>query len=128
MATVVLQGPTIAAGASMSSILNVQSGGIYRVIMPPLWTGAVITFCISYNGTDFYDAYDRGGNEIVMRCIPMSMIPIGEYLFYIHSVKIRSGTHSEPVIQKEQRMFQVVLDNKQTMLMDAQTHVPQRVK
>jgi len=113
MAMLVLTGPTISKGKSLSNILNVTSGGIYRVVMPPLWTkAAVITFQLSYDGVDFYNVYDRSGEETAMRCIQQSVVPIGEYLFYIHSLKIRSGTHREPVVQEEDRVFKVVLETK----------------
>ena len=113
MAMVVLDGPTIAAGESLSSILNVQSGGIYRIMMPPVWTTtAPITFQLSYNGVDFYNVFERTGSEVVMKCHAQSVVPIGEYLFYIHSVRIRSGTWREPVIQEQDAAFKVVLETK----------------
>ena len=88
MAMVVLNGPTIAAGDSLSDILNVSSGGIYRVMMPPVWAApALITFQLSYNGIDFYNVYNREGNEEYMKCVRGSVVPIGEYLFtYTHCV------------------------------------------
>jgi hypothetical protein len=113
MAMQVLIGPTIAAGQSLSNILNVSSGGIYRIIMPDKWTEAApITFQLSYDGVKFYNVYDRNGGEIIMKCIQESVVPIGEYLFYIHSVKIRSGTHREPIVQNEDAVFGVVLETK----------------
>ena len=51
MAMLVLTGPTILAGDTLSNILNVSSGGIYRIMMPDVWTTpAPITFQLSYNG------------------------------------------------------------------------------
>jgi hypothetical protein len=113
MAMLVLDGPTIAAGESLSNILNVTSGGIYRIMMPMVWTPAPITFQLSYNGIDFYNVADRGGAEITMACQAGAVVPIGEYLFYIHSVKIRSGGIRKPVIQEQDAMFRVVLETKQ---------------
>lgn len=113
MSMSVRTGPTIAAGQSLSNILNVSSGGIYRIVMPDEWTDAAdITFQLSYDGTKFYNVYDRNGVEVVMKCVQQSVVPIGEYLFYIHSVRIRSGTHREPIVQKAARVFHVVLETK----------------
>lgn len=109
----VLTGPVIEAGQSLSNALNVTSGGIYRIIMPDEWDNtAPITFQLSYDGTDFYNVYDIGGTEANVRCIQQSVVPFGEYLAYIHSLKIRSGTVRQPIIQNETRTFKVVLDTK----------------
>lgn len=118
MATHVLVGPTIAAGESLSNVLIVQSGGIYRIMMPNDWTNpASITFQLSYDGIQFYNVCDRLGKEIVMGCERNSVVPIGEYLFYIHSCKIRSGTMREPVVQEAERVFNVVLETKAALEM-----------
>jgi hypothetical protein len=113
MAVLVLDGPTIMAGQSLSNVLNVSSGGIYRIMMPPVWTTtAPITFQLSYDGVEFYNVLDRAGQEVVMGCQAQSVVPIGEYLFYIHSVKIRSGTIRKPVVQEQDATFKVVLETK----------------
>ena len=113
MAMQVLIGPVIAAGESLSAPLNVSSGGVYRIVMPVVWTdNAPISCQLSYNGIDFYNVYDREGDEVIMRCVQQSVVPIGEYLFYIHSVKIRSGTFRQPVTQDEARTFGIVLETK----------------
>lgn len=112
MAMIVIAGPIIAAGDSLSGILNVSSGGVYRIVMPIDWTSAVVTFQLSYDGVEFYNVYDRDGNEISMKCVQQSVVPIGEYLFYIHSLKIRSGTHRDPVKQANTVSFKVVLETK----------------
>jgi hypothetical protein len=126
MAMLVLQGPTIAAGASLSDALNVTSGGIYRIVMPMKWTNsAPITFQLSYDGVDFYNVCDRDGKEIQMACNQMSVVPIGEYLFYIHSVKIRSGTMRQPVVQLEAAAFKIVLETK--ALFEQATEQPRSV-
>jgi hypothetical protein len=113
MSMQVLNGPTISAGLALSNALNVSSGGIYRIVMPKQWTDpASITFQLSYDGVDFYDVFDRDGGEVIMKCVPMSVVPIGEYLFYIHSVKIRSGTRRSPIIQLQDAAFKIVLETK----------------
>jgi hypothetical protein len=112
----VLTGPVIAAGQSLSSPLQVTSGGIYRILMPQDgWTQAQLTFQLSYNGTNFYDVCDREGNEIIINCNPGSVVPLGEYLKYMHTLKIRSGTSKAPVIQTGQRTFGIVLDTKEAV-------------
>lgn len=121
MAMMVLIGPTIAAGENISNALNVSSGGVYRIVMPNVWTSAVITFQLSYDGNEFYNVYDRDGNETLMRCEPMSVVPIGEYLFYIHSLKIRSGTRREPVAQPLAAVFKVILETKAPTAWNAHT-------
>lgn len=126
MAMVVLVGPTIAAGENLSNALNVNSGGVYRIVMPNVWESAVITFQLSYDGNEFYNVYDRTGVEVSMRCEPQSVVPIGEYLFYIHSVKIRSGTRREPVVQPLAAVFKVILETKAPTAWNA--HADEKVK
>ena len=112
MAISIIAGPVINANQSLSNAVNVTSGGIFRLIMPPAWDKADITLQLSYDGVGFYNAYDKSGNEIVVPCIAGSIVALDDYSKYVHSLKIRSGTFRTPVAQTQSRSFTLVLDTK----------------
>ena len=112
----VLIGPTIAAGTSLSNALNINAGLLYRIIMPALWTPAKITFQLSQDGIDFYDAYGLNGKEIVLQPIRNTIVTFGGYIMQTHSIKIRSGTTRVPVVQTLPRVFKLVIDTQASVL------------
>ena len=109
---VILQGPTIKAGDSLSDALTVSSGNIFRVIMPDDWNTAILTMQISMDGTNYYDVFDEFGKEFTMPCVPNSIIPLSRYLMTIAGLKIRSGFGRSPVKQSADRVFGIVIDTR----------------
>ena len=126
MPAVVLVGPTIALGASLSNVRAVNTGAVFRLITPDDWTPASVTFQLSMDGTNFYDVFDTDGNELVLPIRPKSIIPFGNYLLAIHSLKIRSGTQRAPVVQAAARVFSIVLDTSNQLQPVIQSDVPTR--
>ena len=108
----VLSGPVIRAGESLSESLEVTAGNVYSIMMPDEWDSADITLQISMDGVKFYNVYDEAGKELVMPCVPKSIVPLGRYLMYAHSIKIRSGALAsrDPVVQSATRAFGIVID------------------
>jgi hypothetical protein len=107
-----LNGPTIAINTSLSSPLTISGGNLFRLITPPEWTPAAITFQISYDSTNYYNVYTKECKELVLPITAAACIVFGAYFQEIVSMKIRSGTMREPIVQLQQRTFSVVLNTK----------------
>jgi hypothetical protein len=56
MPLVVINGPTIAAGESLSDAVDLSAGGIVRLVTPDDWTSANITFEVSNTAGGTYRA------------------------------------------------------------------------
>jgi hypothetical protein len=111
MPLTVLNGPTIAAGESLSNGVDCTAGTIVRLTMPAAWGGGNITFAISSDGVFFNDLFDHDGNEFTMRVTPGAAIPLafdGLTRCMAH-VKIRSGTRDHPIVQTAQRDFAIAI-------------------
>lgn len=110
----VLNGPVIEAGESLSDGVDCSGGNIVRLTMPADWTGANITFAISSDGNGYNDLVGFDGQEVTIGpVVPGSAVVLaqfGEYLRAIAFLKIRSGTRSHPVVQKQRREFAVAIE------------------
>jgi hypothetical protein len=114
MALKVLNGPSIAAGESLSDGLDCTGGNIVRLTMAANWTPANLTFQISTDGTFYNDLFRPDGEEVMMNMEPGAAVVVGhlgEYLKAIAHLKIRSGSRDHPVVQKEKRDFAVTIDD-----------------
>jgi hypothetical protein len=108
---IILRGPIIRAGESLSEPLDCTEGSILRLTMPKLWTGANLTFQVSSDGTDFHDLVDFQGNDLSMVVVAdalVAMAPLSDHLDQVY-LKVRSGTRGFPVKQAEDREFTVAL-------------------
>ena len=113
MALTILTQPIIAAGESLSSVLNLsgQNVGLLRIVCPAAWTGnAWLTFQMSNDNTTFYNVYDYTGLLYVSRVVPNAMIIVRQELWRMAYVKFRSGSPAAPVPQTEQRIFTCALE------------------
>lgn len=119
MTVQVLNGPTIAAGASLSNALNVSNGVMFRLIMPSEWTPALLTFQISHDGLNFYNVFDADGKELARPIVPQSIMPFGHYVLDIHSIKLRSGTLRYPIDQQFTREFKIVVETSNQLARQA---------
>jgi hypothetical protein len=119
MALLLVPGPTIAAGQSLSNAVNCLEGRVVRIITPSGWNKAPLSFQLSMDGEEFHDLYHVQASagaftpyEVVVPSVEESaslMFPVSTG-YLIAWVKFRSGTSSVPVIQKEDRSFQILLD------------------
>lgn len=110
---VTFQTITIPAGASMSPSLTVNGNNdqVLGITTPPAWDGgAPITFQWSYDGTTFWDIFDRDGSEPGFVWSAGVLLPVqSAYGFYVFPyIKIRSGPRARPVIQSAARTFSVL--------------------
>jgi hypothetical protein len=110
--TIVTQ-PTINAGESLSSVLNLSASnvGLLRIVCPAAWTGnAWLTFQISNDNTSFYDVYDYTGLLMVSRVVPNAIIVVRQELWRMSYVKFRSGSPAAPVVQTQTRIFTCAME------------------
>jgi len=108
MALVVLNGPTVMAGESLSDALDCSAGKIIRLTMPTAWSGTTISFLASTDGVGFNDLMKPDGHEVTATVVAGTAI-IGLALD-TGFIKIRSGTRDVPVVQTAQHTFAVTID------------------
>jgi hypothetical protein len=115
MPLVVLNGPTIAAGQSLSEGLDCSAGVLVRLTMPPEWSPAPLTFQISSDNVFYNDVFGADGYEVtVPHVIPGAAIILeSEIGRAVAWVKFRSGTRSQPVPQEAQRNFAVAIRSEE---------------
>lgn len=107
---VILQGPIIRAGESLSEPLDCSVGLPVRLTTPDDWTGAVLTFQMSSDGDTYQDLFAFDGREITANIVPNTCAPIPEqYGRMLGFIKIRSGTRDHPVPQEAERHFRMAL-------------------
>jgi hypothetical protein len=100
MALVIVDGPTIPLGESLSDGVDCTGGHIVRITVPQEFTPANLTFQASSNGDLYNDVYDAKGQEITLVAKPDTTIIIAaEWTRSIGWIKFRSGTRSHPVAQ-----------------------------
>ena len=108
MAIVVLNGPNIAPGESLSDALDCSAGKIIKITMPGDWTFAPITFQTSSDGVGFNDIMKPNGQEVL--CTVFAGTAIIGMDTVTGFLKIRSGTRDRPVVQEDIRTFAIAID------------------
>ena len=114
----VLNGPTIAAGESLSDAVDCSGGQLVRITMPADWNDAVLTFQFSTDGVFFNDMFGLDGYEVgVPEVVPGSGVILpGDVGRAIAFIKFRSGTRGNPVAQDEDRVFAVTILTEEVTL------------
>jgi hypothetical protein len=107
----VLEGPTIAAGESLSDVIDCTAGQLVRITMPPEWDEAPLTFQISTDGVFFNDLFQLDGYEVAIEdVVPGSAVLIPESIGRaIAFMRFRSGTRRGHVKQDQPRVFAVAI-------------------
>ena len=101
MPLVIVDGPTIAAGESLSDGADCTGGSIVRITIPQEFTEANLTFQASSDGNFFNDLYDTDGNEVTLPVKANTTVVIkADWTRALGWVKLRSGTRGNPVPQK----------------------------
>lgn len=111
MAFVVLQGPVIRAGESLSEGLNCTSGDLLRITMPTEWDEAPLSFQVSSTDSNYNDAFEITGFEVMLpTVVPNSAIIVPVHVSRaIGWIKFRSGSRGNPVVQTAERLFRVAI-------------------
>jgi len=111
MPLIVLNGPVIEAGESLSDAVDASAGTLVRVTAPAAWDGMWITFQISTDGVFYNDYFNARGQELKMAILPGAAIGFDIDMAHpVAFVKFRSVTRDAPVIQKARREFAVAID------------------
>ena len=104
---------TIPAGQSLSSAADCTDGRELRILTPPAWTTAPLSFQVSTDGTTFRDAHALNGKPIAALCRAGRAIVIqsdeAAAQFKGH-IKFRSGPSHAPVPQAAARTFTVAIE------------------
>lgn len=108
----IVDGPTIAAGESLSDAADCTAGQIIRITTPAheFTEGANLTFEVSTDGVYFDPLYDAQGKIMMVagglgRAIAIKdALPLDRVW-----VKIRSGTPSNPVPQVNECKFGIAI-------------------
>ena len=66
MPLVIVDGPTIAKGESLSDGVDCSAGTIVRITVPQEFTDANFTFQVSSDGNLYNDLFDDEGEEITV--------------------------------------------------------------
>jgi hypothetical protein len=103
---------TIASGAALSGVVNVDGRRISGIIMPSAWTAAALTFQVSADGVVYNDLYDEAGAEYSITVAASRYIGVDAgalELSAVDFIKVRSGTTGTPVNQGAAREIIFVL-------------------
>jgi|SRR5947209_2555294 len=101
---------TITNGTSLSGAIAFSGRAFAGLLMPAAWTAATLTFQGSVDGTNFYDLYDTGGNEVTFT-VAASHFVAGDPSSFVglSHIKLRSGTGGAAVNQAADRLITVAL-------------------
>ncbi|WP_445215466.1 hypothetical protein ACKWRH_23590 [Bradyrhizobium sp. Pa8] len=110
MPLVVLNGPIIAAGESLSDAVDCSGADIVRLTMPADWTDALLTFQISTDGLFFNNLFNHHGEEVSLPVTPgvAIVVPL-DFLRSAAFIKFRSGSYQTPKPQAAQREFAITV-------------------
>lgn len=101
---------TIAASGSLSAEVNLGGLRLFGIYMPAAWTAAVLTFQASPDGTNWYDVYDKDGNEVTAQAAASRFVSLDPVVFAAAAyIKVRSGTSGTPVVQSAERALSLAL-------------------
>ncbi len=101
----------IANGASLSGIANVPDGEVVAIQLPTI-TSAAVTFQASWDGTNFFDLYDKAGTEVTLGSATTGnrFHEAPEAVRSVPYLKVRSGTTAAAVNQGAARTITLVVD------------------
>jgi hypothetical protein len=103
---------TIPTGQSLSGAVNTGGSTLAGILMPAVWSAAVLTFQVSNSlGGTYQDLYDDQGNEVTVQAAASRAIGIDATLAALGGwqfLKLRSGTAAAPVVQGAGASFGLV--------------------
>jgi hypothetical protein len=106
MPLVIIDGPTILAGESLSDGVDCSAGTIVRITVPQEYDDGdmpnQMSFQVSSDGIGYNDMFDDEGHEIVVVARANQGIVIDRtWARTVGFIKLRSGTRDRPTKQKE---------------------------
>lgn len=105
MPITIVDGPTIAAGESLSEGVDCSAGTIVRITVPQEYDDGnmpnAMSFQVSSDGNGYNDLFDDAGKEITITARANSAIVIDlAWARTVAWIKLRSGTRDQPTKQK----------------------------
>jgi hypothetical protein len=111
MPLAIVDGPTIAAGESLSDGADCSGGTIVRLTIPQEFTPANLTFQVSSDGNGYNDLFAADGTEVTVAAKPSTGIAVSEHWTRsINFIKFRSGSRSHPVAQHVDCKFAIAVE------------------
>jgi hypothetical protein len=114
MPLTIVDGPTIAAGESLSDGVDCSAGIIVRITVPQEYDDGdtdKMTFQVSSDGGLYNDLFDDEGKEIVIVAHPNSGIVIDRaWARTVGWIKLRSGTRDRPTKQKVECKLAIAIE------------------
>jgi hypothetical protein len=106
----VLVPAAIPAGESLSGVVTVPKGmRLWALALPAEWTESEISYQISFNGQQFYEAVDAVGAIETPRGLAGTAFLVCSYgLLRAAWVRIRSGSAQTPLAQQAYRTLQLL--------------------
>ncbi|WP_156680260.1 hypothetical protein [Sphingomonas profundi] len=102
---------TIAAGTSLSPVVDLAGERLHRIVVPAGWTAAAISFQSSSSGTTFADLFDVSGEVTLSTSIVAGgrAIVVDPAVFLgVRYLRLRSGTSAGAVNQAADRALTLV--------------------
>lgn len=107
----IIDGPTIAAGESLSDGADCSAGDIVRITVPQEYTSAPLSFQVSSDGNGYNDLHLSSGQEVTMTAKADTGIIVHEvWARSINFIKFRSGTRDAPVPQAVDCKFAIAVE------------------
>jgi len=102
--------PQIAAGQSLSAVVDGTTGEMLAITIPINWTPANLSFQVSADGNNYYDVVDDFGKEITRTAVAGTALTLGmESQWKGMHIKLRSGSRDWPVKQIDDVEFTVAI-------------------
>jgi hypothetical protein len=115
MPLVVIDGPTIKAGESLSDGVDCSAGIIVRITVPQEYDDGdmpnQMSFQVSSDGVGYNDLFDDEGHEVVITARAKSGIVIDRsWARVVGWIKLRSGSRDKPTLQKEDCKLAIAIE------------------
>jgi hypothetical protein len=100
----------IQMGQAYSYVVGMQDSYLVGLITPDDWDDpALVTVQVSAEGDNYYDLYDRDGDEFAFNIVPNVMISVDQNEWMMAKyIRLRSGRHDDEVVQSKMRRFFLV--------------------
>jgi hypothetical protein len=111
MPLVIVDGPTIPQGESLSDGADCSAGTIVRITVPQEFTDANLTFQASSDGNFYNDLYNDKQEEITLQVKPDTTVVVtAPWTRTVAFIKLRSGTRDNPVPQEVDCRFGIAVE------------------
>ena len=107
----IIDGPIILQGQSVSNAVDCKTWTIVRITVPAEWSYAPLSFLVSSdNVLPYANVCHPNGKERILEVQPNSAVLSTAMLIPAGRVKLRSGTSSRAVHQKNNVIFRLALE------------------